>query len=408
MLKSLQGTLSPHTPLVNITQNQKEKAAKLILLYASRHQEVQHLPFGSVGVILGLKHTRTGDTLVASGAPRSGRTALQDIVLPPALVSASIIPQSHSDLAPVQSALTSLSRTDPSLRVEDKDGQLLIHGLGALHLEIVERRLKEEWNTQFELGKPRVSYRETVSVSRSTDLAVTLSSKEVKLSLEIRPLGENLSPSPSWDGNKVVDPKGHDIPSPESLGGTPMGHIALGIANVLSASPHYTLPLTGVMVSIRDFHVPDPPTLLAGAAARILSQLIRETTPVILEPYIQLRITVPEEGFGKVVKNLTEHNAEILDMVDGHGAPLADERQDSVYLPPAWLSPAASSVVEQSQTRRVRRIVTAIAPLSSVLDYAGTLKALTGGHGQFLMSSEGFKEVSQDRTVDILKEIGRM
>jgi elongation factor G len=140
----------------------------LLLLYASEPKEVDELPFGSVGVILGLKHTRTGDTLVSAEAPDSSRAILRNITPPPAVISASVIPRSHSDLQPVQNALESLSRTDPSLRIDDQEGQILVHGLGALHLEIVERRLKDEWKVNFEFGRRYVSFREGLGPKLAT------------------------------------------------------------------------------------------------------------------------------------------------------------------------------------------------------------------------------------------------
>ncbi|EEB87548.1 hypothetical protein MPER_15064, partial [Moniliophthora perniciosa FA553] len=159
------GTLKRQSTLLNVSRGQKEKVSKLLLLYASEVQEVDELPFGSVGVILGLKYTRTGDTLVAPGTPASSRSTMTDIVPPPAVISASVVPNSHADHLPVQEALESLSRTDPSVRVDTQEGQLLVHGLGALHLEIVEGRLRDEFAARFEFGKRRVNYRESLSPS---------------------------------------------------------------------------------------------------------------------------------------------------------------------------------------------------------------------------------------------------
>ena len=85
-------------------------------------------------------------------------------------MTSAIIPQSHADLAPVEEALNSLTRTDPSVRVETHEGQLLVHGLGALHLEIVAGRLKDEWKANFELGRRYVSYREGLGHRQPSDV----------------------------------------------------------------------------------------------------------------------------------------------------------------------------------------------------------------------------------------------
>lgn len=117
---------------MNTTRDQKERASRLLLMYASRTEEVDELPFGSVGVIQGFKYTRTGDTLVLAQHNGPPEPSLREITLPPAVMSASVVPLSHSDLEPVQTALQSLARTDPSVRIDTQEGQILVHGLGEI------------------------------------------------------------------------------------------------------------------------------------------------------------------------------------------------------------------------------------------------------------------------------------
>ncbi|KAG2130273.1 hypothetical protein DEU56DRAFT_914903 [Suillus clintonianus] len=139
------GTLKRQSSVFNVTGGQKEKISKVLLLYAAEAQKVDSLPYISVGVILGLKFTRTGDTLVdARRSSNSSHTSLRRVV------------------PSTREALHAVSRTDPSVRVNMQEGQLLVHGLGALHLEIVEGRLWDEWDVNFELGSRRVSYRESL------------------------------------------------------------------------------------------------------------------------------------------------------------------------------------------------------------------------------------------------------
>jgi elongation factor G len=133
----------------------------------------------------------------------------------------------------------------------------------------------------------------------------------------------------------------------------------------------------------------------------------------VLEPYIQLRITVPEDSLGKIVKDLTESNGEVLDLA-GSGVGGIDEdgggySSDNVYLPPDWLSPSASGAQGGVASDRAlrRRAIHAIAPLGRMLDYSNRLRALSGGHGLFEMANAGFREVSDARKLEILREIGR-
>ncbi|KAG6869290.1 hypothetical protein C0993_000043 [Termitomyces sp. T159_Od127] len=408
--------------VLNTTRNQRERVSKLLLLYAAEAEEVDELPFGSVGVILGLRYTRTGDTLVSTGGSASNRSILRDITPPPAVIAASIIPQSHSDLEPVQEALNALARTDPSVRVDVQEGQVLAHGMGALHLEIVEGRLRDEWGVRFELGQRRVSYREGLGLGPSppkSNIWQTDSGGkqvEIMVSLEIRSLGPEEKGDPIWDGNVVLDEEGQPCPSPDTLSGTPRAHIFQGVASALSNSPNSSLALSHLHIQLIGFALPTgtPMSLLTGAAAVILRNRIRNAgIGPILEPFVRLKISVTEDSLGKVVKDLTEHGGEVLDL--GSGATLdadGDEEvggypEDGVYIPPLNLSPSGSTESGSSGLYRLKRSIHALAPLSKMLDYSNRLRALSGGHGLFEMANAGFKEVTEARKLEILKEIGR-
>lgn len=410
--------MTRQSSLINTTRNKKEKASKLLLLYANQSEEVDELPFGSVGVILGLKYTRTGDTLVMAGAPPSARSEMRDIIPPPAVVSASVIPQSHGDLGPVQEALESLSRTDPSLRVDVQEGQILVHGLGALHLEIVEGRLRDEWGVQFEFGKRRVSYREGLGSSlppaSSDTRTAEIAGTTVSIAFDIRPMKEDEVADPLWEGNLVVDSKGQPLPTADSGRGSPETHIAAGLASALSNSPHSSLPLSHVYVQVKSFEVPTPSSLLTGASAKIMRDLIREAgAGPIMEPFVFFKIFVPEESLGKVVKDLTEHGGDLLDLGAGLQSTDGDVggySEDGVYIPPIWLSPSAAgspALKSSASTGQMKRTINALAPLSRMLDYSSRLRALSGGHGQFEMINAGYREVSESRKMEILREIGR-
>ncbi|KAJ7590958.1 P-loop containing nucleoside triphosphate hydrolase protein [Mycena floridula] len=352
------GTLKRQSSIFNTNRNTNERVSKLLLLYASQVQEVDELPVGSVGVILGLRFTRTGDTLVSSKAPASSKSAMRDIIPPPAVVSAAVIPQSHSDLQPVQDALESLSRTDPSVRVDAQEGQILVHGLGSLHLEILEGRLRDEWEARFEFGKRRVSYRESLGsgpISRDTG-AVELAGALIPMSLQIRALRDDEEGNPLWDGNIVLDDEGRPMQTPASQSSTRLAFISAGIAGALSNSPNSSLP---------DF------LILCHSVRLVWVQSWNLLSPSVLQ--------ASEESLGK--KKEVE------------GFP-----EDAIYMPPAWLSPAAIGSTS-SYSFRSKRAVRAVAPLSQMLDYSNRLRALSGGHGQFEMANVGFRH--------ILREIGR-
>lgn len=415
------GKLTRQSVLLNSSRNQRERVSKLLLLYASEAEEVEELPFGSVGVILGLKYTRTGDTLVSTGGPTSTRSVLREITPPPAVIAASIIPQSHSDLEPVQEALESLTRTDPSVRIDSHEGQILVHGMGALHLEIIEGRLRDEWNVRFEVGQRRVSYREGLGPgqpSANSNLWQTDAGGkhvEISVTLEVRPLQPTEQGYPAWDGSIVLDEAGKLFPSPDAMTGSPQSYIAQGIASALSNSPNTSLEMSHLHIQLSNFSIPPAASIsmLTGATAVILRNIIRDAgVGPVMEPFVQLKISIPEDSLGKVVKDLTEHGGEVLDLGTGSSVS-ADGTEDvggypeeGVYIPPEWLSPSGNAVGSSGSTR-LKRTVHALAPLSKMLDYSNRLRSISGGHGLFEMANAGFREVSETRKLEILREIGR-
>ncbi|KAI5893466.1 P-loop containing nucleoside triphosphate hydrolase protein [Schizophyllum commune H4-8] len=408
------GKVKKQSGIMNTTRNQKERISKILLLYADQAEEVDELPFGSVGVILGLKYTRTGDTLESEAS----ESHLRSIVPPPAVVSASVIPQSHADLAPVQAALESLARTDPSVRIDVQEGQLLVHGMGTLHLEIVEGRLRDEFEARFELGKRYVSYRETLSDVDTSSVSNVWTSPDmhqgrpftVTVDLEMRPLEDHEPSDPAWDGNVALDAHGRPLPPPETLGTSPEAYIGQGIASALSSSPHTSLAFSRVFLKIKKLNfIPKLATYLTPAAAWVVRERIKAAgMGPVMEPYVDLKVSVTEDALGKVVKDLTEHGGEVLDMTGGSGSDVEEPYPaDGVYVPPEWVSPSGGTAAREAAGVKMKRAVQAVAPLSRMLDYSNRLRALSGGHGLFEMSPAGFRKVNEARKMEILREIGR-
>ncbi|KZT74326.1 P-loop containing nucleoside triphosphate hydrolase protein [Daedalea quercina L-15889] len=419
-------TLTKQSVVLNATRQQRERISKIQLLYASQAQDVDSLSFGQVGVILGLRYTRTGDTLVSTHKA-SEASSLRDIVPPPPVMSASIIPQMQSDTEPVQEALASLARTDPSVRFEVQEGQILVHGLGSLHLEIIENRLREEWQANFEFGKRRVSYREGLGpnepkpTQNAWSTEVSGKTITVSIDLSVRELQDDEQGDALWDDNVVLGPDGKPLRAPDDTAGLidPLAIIARGISSVLSTSPHTSLALSHLHVQVNKYNFLSeqaPPSVLAGASAFVLRDCIKNAgMGDVMEPYIRLKITAHEDSVGKVVKDLTEHGGEVLDLGAGASSGVADPdaeaepfSEEGIYIPPKELSPSAANASGHDGTSsQYKRTVVALAPLSQMLDYSNRLRALSGGHGHFDMVNAGFRKVSQARKMEILREIGR-
>lgn len=157
------GQLNERAQLWNSTTHTKERANKLLQMYAMDVEEIPHITKGNIGVILGLKDTRTGDTLLDAHDPRKG-LALTGIKVPSPVFFASVEPMSTSDEKPVEEAIKALIREDPSLgvRVDEETGQTLLGGMGELHLEVAKERLVSDFKVKAEMGRMRISFKETM------------------------------------------------------------------------------------------------------------------------------------------------------------------------------------------------------------------------------------------------------
>lgn len=428
---ALLGTLHPQSSLLNTTNHQKERVSKVMLFYASQPEEVEALSFGGVGVVLGLKHTRTGDTLTSMSWNESDApSTLRSITPPPSVISASVVPHSRSDVEPVQEALLSLARTDPSLRITEDvlEGQTLVHGLGALHLEIVEGRLKDEWGAKLQFGKRRVTYRESFGSEDSEGVTKAWRWEKdaggkpmgASVTMTVRALHDDAADLPhrqiveTWGDNSVTirDKDGAlvALPCPDSPAfdiakypaTSPVTSVLQGISSGLTSSPHTLLPLSFLDITVSSFSLDhgSPPSALTAAAADTLRKIIMDAgLGRTMEPFVRVKVDVGEETLGKVVKDLTENGGEIQDL--GSGLSTGDEvgpyPQDGLYIPLRWLTPSSSGSGGSEATASIKRSVHAVAPLARMLDYSSRLRAVSGGQAVFEMSNAGFRPVADKR-----------
>jgi elongation factor G len=303
-----------------------------------------------------------------------------------------------------------------------------VHGLGALHLEIVEGRLRDEFDVCFEFGQRRVSYREGLGFGEPTnnpdsDLWVTEVAgrhAQVIIKFSLRPLRDDEIGDPAWDGNIIVDKDGKPIRPDISttIERKPQRYLARGIATALSSSPHTSLSMTHVHVQVNLFSCPInvDPSIAASAAAVLLRKRILDVgMGPVMEPYIRIKVIVNEDSLGFVIKDLIENGGEVSELsadsilAKDTGEEIGPFTQDGVYIPPDAFSTSTTSYSKNtSATPRLKRTLYAIAPLSKMLDFSSRLRALSGGHGLFEMANAGFKIVSESRKLEILKEVGRL
>ncbi|KAF9423779.1 Ribosome-releasing factor 2, mitochondrial [Podila epigama] len=405
------GQLNERVQLWNSTTHTKERANKLLQMYAMDVEEIPHITKGNIGVILGLKDTRTGDTLLDSHDPRKGLT-LTGIKVPSPVFFASVEPMSTSDEKPVEEAIKALIREDPSLgmRVDEETGQTLLGGMGELHLEVAKERLISDFKVKAEMGKMRISFKETMRgagvvsevPSWEYDREVLGKRGRAKVGVSVERIerldeGESdVSPEvSSADKNQKEGKAG-------SKGGKKATKGAGGETILHAAAGPEEYDGNEILVSLAE---QCPATDEAGAQAA--AERAAAAGTVIPSGSTDLPIPVLRTA----VKNDTSPST-VDRFASDDGSEAGDESEFQLYAPPdpTYTAPnrsgsGGSPTSEVSARMSDRKAIQAQVPLSSMLGYDAALRALTGGTGKFSMEVIGYGEMDFDRQREVIKEM---
>lgn len=458
------GSIQRQSMLFNTNLQISERAPQLLKMYASDSVQIDAIPAGQIGVIPGLKHTRTGDTLISyTGAnPKSGPPSplntlqLRPIEVPPAVFFSSVEPHSMSEEKAVKSALDLIVREDPSLQVseDEETGQTLLSGMGEFHLEIAQDRLVNDMKAKAAMGKIEIAYRESILQASSPDIYVfdkEQGSKQGRASCiaHVEPLSENTQVpleddeyaySAYEDGNRItIDLKtsSTDATVPDPWDGdllphlsVPLLHSALknGALAALSRGINYAFPLhnTHVLLTIDPkTHIFGPETTPAAlsSAARLATKAALKATALehgsaLMELVMNVTVSVDEASLGAVVNDLSSSRGGHIMSLDDAGVTSGPALNsvhetppridlDRVYAPP---DPFGSPQSQQEQGVAVdgasrQRNITARVPLKEMVGYLKHLRSLTGGRGTFVMSADRFERVVGQREKVLVKEL---
>lgn len=445
------GTIHRSATLFNTNLNISEKALKLWKMYADDSVDISELSAGQIGVIPGLKFTRTGDTLISySGAspklmPPAPLTSLQlrPIDIPPALFYSSIEPKSLADQKGVSVALQLLLREDPSLQisVDAESGQTQLSGLGDFHLEIATDRLINSFKAKVNVGKIEVAYRESIKADSKPQsflhdketagkrtragCIATVHLESPKLVPFEHTYGEPVSTT--QDGNMITttiaEPPSSD---PDSSTRTLPSHLSShvlhssllnGALAALNGGGAHHFPCHGIHACISidpKGHIFGHETTPAAisSAARMATQAalknsIESAGSVILETVMEVVITVDEANLGAVSSDLSSNRG-------GHIISLEDDDENEpefqpidisrVYAPPDPFATTFDTEIESGRARS-RKIVATV-PLQEMVGYVRSLRKLTAGRGTFVMSPDRFERVTGHRKQALLKGLG--
>ena len=347
------GVLDSGTYVYNAAKRVKERVAKLVRMHANRQEIVESISTGDIAAVVGLKETKTGDTL----CEEDSLILIEAMRFPEPVIQQSIETSSKDDQEKLGLALGKLLEEDPSFRViyNHETGQTIIAGMGQLHLEIITDRIFREFNVKVQVGIPQVAYRETITKK------VNASGKFIQQSggrgqyghvvIELEP--QEIPGTGITFENKI---KGGAIPQ-EYIPSVKQGVMEYSKSGVLAG-----YPITDIKVTLVDgsFHDVDSSELAFKMAAGIaLSDGIRKAGAILLEPIMDMEIITPEEFMGTVIGDLSSRRAKI------------------------------AAINSSANVRIIKNYI----PLAEIFNYATVIRSLTQGRASYTMEPSSYHEV---------------
>ncbi len=349
-LRVYSGVLKSGTAILNVNAGKKERINRLLRMHANHHEQISELKAGDIGVAVGLKMSRTGETVASDKHP----LILENMQFPEPVISVAIEPKTLSDQDKLRSALENLKKEDPTFAVSENEetGQLIISGMGELHLDVLVTRVLEEYKVAASVGNPQVSYRETVTstVEHTETYQKTLAGKEHMASVTLK-----VEPQPRGKGNIFESGLGTGkLPAPFQ------DAVRRGIDGSFPSGISMGYPCVDVKVTLVDalFDEASSSEIAFEAASSLgFDEACRNASPVLLEPVMELDVMCPSEQVGDVISNLTQRGGQ----------------------------------VESMESRPAYELVKAKAPLATMFGYSTTLRSLTQGRGTFSMEFSHFE-----------------
>ena len=358
------GVLKKGANAFNPRTKKRERIMKIVRLFADQQIEVDHLAAGDIGALVGLKECTTGDTLCAEMKP----LYLERITAPQPVMFLAIEPKSGADKDKLVASMEQLAAEDPTCQVrqDEETGQTILSGMGELHLEILVDRLKREFKCAANVGKPMVSYVETVTAPAvkafTFDRELGGKRHAVTLAIEIRPLerGKGVQVDVSRDfRNTLPDPKLADVVVQGLRDGVATG--------VLARFPMTDLAVCAVRCTLVDPEISDE-IAFRSAAVMGFREAAEAASPEFLEPIMKLEITTPPESVGEVLGDLNARRGTVLDM---------EQRGDM-------------------------QIVHARVPMAQMFGYSTAIRSLTKGRASYSMEPSDFALVPRNVREELL------
>ncbi len=348
------GKLIAGSYVLNARTGQQERIARIVRLHANERQEIKEISAGNIAATVGMKDTKTGDTLCDPEHP----VILEGIDIPESVISLRIEPKTKADQEKMGVALRKLSDEDPTLRVgtDPETGQVIIKGMGELHLEIIVDRMRREFTVDATTGRPQVAYKEAVTQNAQAE------GKYIKQTggrgqyghcwLRVEPLERG---------------KGFEFEDEVKGGAIPREFIPAvekGVREALDKGVIAGFPLVDLKVTVYDgsYHDVDSSEIAFKVAASMaLQEAVRRAKPVILEPIMKVEVTVPDNYLGAATGDLNSRRGQILNVND----------RGSLGL----------------------KVIDARVPLSEMFGYATAMRSFSQGRANFSMTYSHYDPV---------------
>jgi elongation factor G len=355
------GTLDSGSYVQNSTKDKKERIGRILQMHANKREEIETVYSGDIAAAVGLKFTTTGDTL----CDPDHIIVLESMEFPEPVIKVAIEPKTRAGQEKMGIALAKLAEEDPTFRTytDEETGQVIIAGMGELHLEIIVDRLLREFKVEANIGAPQVAYKETITKEVNIDY------KYAKQSGGRGQYGHvKIIFSPNESG------KGYEFTTSVTGGTVPkeyFGAIDDGIQGAMKAGILGGYEVVDVKANLYDgsYHEVDSNEMAFKLAASMaLKEGMRKGNAVLLEPFMKVEVTVPEEYFGDVMGDINSRRGKLEGMEGAHGA----------------------------------QIIKAFVPLSEMFGYATDLRSRSQGRGNYSMQFSHYEEVPKSIAETIL------
>jgi elongation factor G len=357
------GTLKAGSYIFNAASGKKERISRLLQMHANHREEIDEVRAGDIAAAVGLKFTKTGDTLCAEEDP----VVLEKIVFPEPVIQIAIEPKTKADQDKLSDSLVKLSDEDPTFRVkvDEETGQTLISGMGELHLEILVDRMKREFKVEANIGKPQVAYRESITQT------VNAEGKFIKQSGGRGKFGHVwIELGPNEPG------KGYEFTNAIVGGTVPKEYIpavSAGIQEAMRNGVVAGFPVVDIKAKLYDgsYHDVDSDELSFKVAGSIaFKEGARKAKPVLLEPIMSVEVVTPEEYLGDVMGDLNSRRGKI----------------------------------EGFSARKDAQVIKSTVPLSEMFGYATVLRSMTQGRAIYTMQFSHYMEVPKSIADEIAEK----